>query len=196
MGKAEYVPVTTLSRHFKTHQPRPSGASLCKQAGAGTEVSEEGAPSLSQENTRNRCCSPATGKGLGFGIDLGPGNDLKHRVFSRTRGKLCPSSSWPVGASRQRSPRGRCQVWGRRRPAPGRWSEDDAMGRGSCTVDEPGRPVGARAPAGKVAMVVAGAGAGWSRGAVRFSSGSSPEISAFLAEPWCSAACLPVGKGL
>lgn len=68
IGKTEYVPVTTLSRHLKTHQPRPSGASLCKQAGAGTEVLEEGAPSLSQENTRNWCCSPGTGKGLSFGM--------------------------------------------------------------------------------------------------------------------------------
>lgn len=48
------------------------------------------------------------------------------------------------------------------------------MGRGSCTVDEPGRPVGAGTWAGKAAVVVAGAGAGPSRGAVRCSGSSSP----------------------
>lgn len=42
MAKAKYMPVTDISRHFQTLQPCPSGASLCKLAGAGTEGLEQG----------------------------------------------------------------------------------------------------------------------------------------------------------
>lgn len=55
MGKAEYVPITTLSRHLQTHQPCASGASLCK---------------LAQKVLLALCLrrTPGTGKSLGFGM--------------------------------------------------------------------------------------------------------------------------------
>ena len=94
MGEAEYVPITALSRHLKTRQPHPSGASLCKQAGAGTEVSEEGVPSLSQENTSNWCCSPGTGKGLGFGTAWDQETTQNVGCFPGDRASVAPA---PLG---------------------------------------------------------------------------------------------------
>ena len=82
------------------------------------EFLEEGAPSLSQENTRNWCCSPGT---VAAHQELGkvsalawPGTRKRFETSGvfRDTGEHCPSSSWPAGASWQRSPGGSCQVWG------------------------------------------------------------------------------------
>lgn len=89
MGKAEYVPITTLSRHLKTHQPCASGASLCKQAGAGTKL----LLALCLRRTQE----------LGRVLVLAwPGirKQFESWVLSRTQGKCRPDSSRLAGASR------------------------------------------------------------------------------------------------